>query len=108
MIPNEVLNKIKSGATIKVFERIKDGDKERLSQFSGLVLARKHGNEPGGTLTVRATIAGVIVEKVYPIYSPIIKKIEIVSSPRKVSRSKLYYIRNLSRKQIRQKVGSTQ
>ena len=108
MITEEVLNKIKAGATIKVFERVKDGDKERLSQFSGLVLARKHGNEPGGTLTVRATIAGVIVEKVYPIYSPIIKKIEIISSPRKVSRSKLYYIRNLSRKQIRQKVGSTQ
>ncbi|MEK9170218.1 MAG: 50S ribosomal protein L19 [Patescibacteria group bacterium] len=108
MITEEVLNKIKPGATIKVFERIKEGDKERLSQFSGLVLARKHGNEQGGTLTVRATIAGVIVEKVYPIHSPIIKKVEIINSPRKVSRSKLYYIRNLSRKQIRQKVGSNQ
>ena len=49
MITEEVLNKIKAGATIKVFERVKEGDKERLSQFSGLVLARKHGNEPGGT-----------------------------------------------------------
>jgi len=108
MIANEVLNKIKAGAIVKVFEGIKEGDKERVSQFSGMVIARKHGNEQGGTFTVRATIAGVGVEKVYPINSPIIKKVDIINSPRKVSRSKLYYIRTLSRKQTRQKVGTVQ
>lgn len=108
MIDKEILNKIKSGATVKVFEKVKEGDKERLAQFSGLVLARKHGNEAGGTFTVRATVAGVGVEKVFPINSPKIAKVQILNSPRKVSRSKLYYIRDLSRKETRQKIGSSQ
>lgn len=133
MIDKDVLLKIKSGATVKVFERIsvesaasvgkrgsaplvspseagrageKGGDKERISQFSGLVLARKHGSEPGATFTVRATVAGVGVERVFPIHSPLIKKVQILNSPHKVSRSKLYYLRDLSRKQVRRKVGT--
>ena len=105
MIPDEVLAKIKSGATIKVFERVKDGDKERIAQFSGLGLARKHGSEPGASFTVRTTLAGVGVEKLYPVHSPLIEKVQILNSPRKVSRSKLYYIRDLSRKETRRKVG---
>ncbi|OGY67397.1 MAG: 50S ribosomal protein L19 [Candidatus Harrisonbacteria bacterium RIFCSPLOWO2_02_FULL_45_10c] len=106
MLAKEVLDKIKSGATVKVFEKVKEGDKERLAQFSGLVIARKHGSEAGATFTVRATVAGVGVEKVFPIHSPIIEKVTIMNSPRKVSRSKLYYIRNLSRKETQQKVGT--
>ena len=108
MISKDVLDKIKPGAMVKVLERVKEGDKERISQFSGLVLARKHGNETGATFTVRATVAGVSVEKVYPIGSPVIEKVQIISSPKKVSRAKLYYIRDLSRKETRQKVGSAQ
>ncbi|MBI4991805.1 MAG: 50S ribosomal protein L19 [Candidatus Harrisonbacteria bacterium] len=108
MLSKEVLEKIKSGAIIKVFEKVKEGDKERVAQFSGLVLARKHGSELGATFTVRATLAGVGVEKVYPINSPAIEKIVIVKSPKKVSRAKLYYIRDLSRKETRQKIGSSQ
>ncbi len=105
MIDREIMLKIKSGATVRVHEAIKEGDKTRTSIFEGLVLARKHGNEPGATFTVRTTVAGVGVEKVYPIHSPLISKIEVISSPRKVSRSKLYYIRSLSKKQIRQKIS---
>lgn len=108
MIAQAILPKIKPGATVKVFEKVKEGDKERLSQFSGLVLARRHGSEMGASFTVRSTIAGVGVEKVFPINSPVIEKVEIISSPKKVSRAKLYYIRDLSRKQTRQKMGSTQ
>lgn len=108
MIAQAILPKIKPGATVKVFEKVKEGDKERLSQFSGLVLARRHGSEIGASFTVRTTIAGVGVEKVFPINSPVIEKVEIVSSPKKVSRAKLYYIRDLSRKQTRQKMGSAQ
>lgn len=93
---------------VKVSEKVKEGDKERLSQFSGLVIARKHGSEPGATFTVRSTVAGVGVEKVYPVHSPLIEKAEILSSPRKVSRAKLYYVRELSRKQLRQKIGAAQ
>lgn len=121
MIDKAVLEQIKPGAQVKVHETIGDGSskkssgqtlrsdsgqaKSRTSVFSGLVLARKHGSEVGATFTVRATIAGEGVEKIYPIHSPRITKIEIISSPKKVRRAKLYYIRNLSKKEIRQKVG---
>lgn len=113
---------IKPGATVRVIERVqqekelssdkktadKKGDKERLSRFEGLVLARKHGREPGASFTVRSVIAGVSVEKVYPLYSPMIEKVEILSSPKKVSRAKMYYVRDLSRKAIRQKLGAVE
>ena len=107
MLNQEVLVKIKPGATVKVFEKVKEGDKERISQFSGLVIARKHGSEPGATFTGRTTLSGGGVEKVYPIHSPLIDKVTISSSPKKVSRAKLYYVRSLSRRQTRQKVGSS-
>ena len=105
MINLEILTQIKPGATVRVHEIIKEKDKSRVSMFEGLVLARKHGSEPGATFTVRATVAGEGVEKVYPIYSTIIYKVDIINSPKKVKRAKLYYIRNLSKKQIRQKIG---
>lgn len=99
------MKQIKAGTTVRVRERVKEGDKERESSFEGLVLARKHGSQAGATFTVRGVVAGVGVEKVYPVYSPRIAKVEILSAPKKVSRAKLYYIRNLSKKETRQKVG---
>jgi len=119
MIDKSILEKIKPGATVRVWEKVaaqvaassgkdkkeskgKASDKERLSQFEGLILARKHGSEPGASFTVRATIAGVGVEKVFPIHSPKISKIDVLSSPRKVRRAKLYYLRTRSRKEVRQ------
>lgn len=98
MIDKETLEKIKPGVRVRVHE--KGG------QFSGIVLARKHGKQAGGTFTVRSKISDVGVEKIYPIYSPNIKSVEILAVPRKrVRRSKLYYLRNLSDKKIRQKLG---
>ncbi|MEK7554887.1 MAG: 50S ribosomal protein L19 [Patescibacteria group bacterium] len=108
MIDEKILTRVKPGATVRVFEKVIEGDKSRTSQFEGLVLARKHGSEPGASFTVRATVAGVGVEKVFPIHSTLIEKVEILSSPRKVSRAKLYYIRGLSRKGVRQKIGMAQ
>ncbi len=113
MLDKSIVDQIKPGAQVRVHETIKEGDpstgseqaKSRVSVFSGLVLARKHGSEPGATFTVRATIAGEGLEKVYPINSPLIAKIEIVSSPKKVKRAKHYYVRELSKKEIRQKAG---
>ncbi len=102
MITKEVLARIKSGATVRVSEISHDGEKTRTSQFEGLVLGRKHGVEAGATFTVRATIAGVGVEKIYPIHAPTIAKVEVLSSPKKVHRSKLYYLRTRSRKEVRQ------
>ncbi len=105
MIDKETLAKIKPGATVRVYEKVKEGDKERVAQFQGLVLARKHGSEPGATFTVRAILAGVGVEKIFPIHSPKIEKVAVLSSPRKVSRSKLYYLRDRSAAEIRKKLG---
>ena len=101
----EILEQIKPGAVVRVSERIKEKDKERISKFKGVVLARKHGKETGATFTVRATLGDVAVEKIYPINSPIITKVEILSSPKKVHRSKLYFLRKVSKKVSRQKIG---
>ena len=104
MISKEILAKIKSGARIKVWEKVKEGDKERQSAFEGIVIARKHGSEQGATFTVRAVLHGVGVEKIYNINYPNIIKIKITSSPKKIHRSKLYYIRGFSSKKIREKL----
>jgi large subunit ribosomal protein L19 len=105
MIDEKTLPQIKSGAQIIVTEKIKEKEKERQTQFKGIVLARKHGSQAGATFTVRSVVDGVGVEKVYPIYSPNIISVKIVSSPKKARRSKLYYLRNVSKKKSRQKIG---
>lgn len=93
---------IRPGDTVKVFQKIKEKDKERIQIFEGLVLARKHGKGINATITVRKVSAGVGVEKVFPIHSPIIDKIEIVRRS-KVRRAKLYYIRKATGKKARLK-----
>lgn len=106
-----ILEQIKPGAQVKVHEVIKDPSagsgqaKSRTSVFSGIVLSRKHGSEPGATFTVRTQIAGEGVEKIYPIHSPLIGKVEIISSPKKLHRAKLYFLRGISKKEIRRKIG---
>ena len=103
----EIMDQIKSGARVRVWERIKEADgKERQSAFEGIVLARKHGKQAGATFTVRATVAEVGVEKVYPIHAPTIAKVDIISSPKKVHRSKLYYLRDFSNKKVRERLKS--
>ena len=93
----DILKKIKSGAKIRVHDQA--------GRFVGIVIARKHGNEAGATFTVRGIVAGVGVEKTYPIHSPILSKVDIISSPKKVRRSKLYFICDLSQKQLQRKLG---
>jgi large subunit ribosomal protein L19 len=105
MINKNIAQKIKPGAKVRVWEKIKEGDKERTSRFEGMVLARKHGSEAGATFTVRSVVAGVGVEKVYPIHSPLIDKVEITAEPKRIRRAKLYYVRELSRKATRKKLG---
>ncbi len=105
MIHESVLPKIKAGATVRVIETVKEGAKTRESRFEGLVLCRKHGSEAGASFTVRATVAGEGMEKVYPINCQSISKVEILSSPKKVGRSKIYYVRDISRRQLRRKTA---
>jgi large subunit ribosomal protein L19 len=96
----------KSGDTIKVSSKILDEKgKYRLQSFEGIVLARKHGTEPGATFTVRKVASGVGVERIFPLYSPMIGKIEITKRSR-ARRSKLYYIRTKAVKDVRSKMRS--
>lgn len=101
----KILKQLRPGATVRVYERIREGNKEREGIFQGIVLGRKHGNEAGATFIVHSTIGGVGVEKVYPVHAPTLSRIEILSSPKKVRRAKLYYLRQLSKKRVRQKMG---
>ena len=83
---------IQPGATVKVHQKIKEGDKERIQIFEGVVIARKHGKGISSTITVRKVVEQIGVERIFPVHSPSIAKIEVVKSG-KVRRSKLYYLR---------------
>lgn len=93
---------IQPGDTVKVYQKIKEGDKERLQAFEGIVLARKHGKGISSTITVRRVIKGVGVEKVFPLHLPTIEKIDILRKG-KVRRAKLYYLRTAKGKKARLK-----
>ena len=90
---------LKSGYTVRVHQKIKEGEKERVQIFEGLII-KINGEGVGKTITVRKISEGVGVEKVFPIHSPNITKIE-VKKIAKVRRSKLYYMRDLSGKSAR-------
>ena len=82
---------VKIGDTVRVHVKVKEGSRERIQVFEGTVIAKKHGGIEE-TITVRRISYGVGVEKVFPVYSPSIEKIEVVRSG-KVRRAKLYYLR---------------
>ena len=104
---------IRSGDTVRVWQKIKEGDpsrkggaeadKTRLQAFEGIVIARKHGAEAGATFTVRRASGGFGVERVFPLYSPNIEKIELVRRS-KTRRAKLYHIREKAAKEIRKRM----
>ncbi len=96
------LAEIQPGDTVRVYQKIKEGDKERIQVFEGQVLARKHGQEMGSTITVRKVISGVGVERIFPLHSPLIDKIEIAKKV-KVRRAKLYYLRTSQGRKTRLK-----
>ena len=92
-----------SGDTVKVVSKIEDKGKYRLQAFEGMVLARKHGTSPSATFTVRKVSNGVGVERIFPLYSPMIDKIEIMKKT-KARRSKLYYVREKAVKEVKRKM----
>jgi large subunit ribosomal protein L19 len=94
---------IKPGDTVRVHQKIVDKGKTRLQIFEGVVLARKHGDEAGATFTVRKVSQGIGVEKIFPLYTPLIEKIEIVKRA-KVRRAKLYYIREKVAREIKRQM----
>lgn len=86
------LPEIKPGYTVIVHQKIKEAGKERIQPLEGLVIAKKHGSGINATITVRKIIGGIAVERVFPIHSPAIEKIEVTKKS-KVRRAKLYYLR---------------
>jgi len=95
---------IKPGDTVRVLQKVEEaGGKMRLQPFEGVVLARKHGSESGATFTVRRTNDPYGTEKIFPLYSPMIDKIEIVKRA-KVRRAKLYHIRKKAAKEIKRQM----
>ncbi|MFA6397590.1 MAG: 50S ribosomal protein L19 [Candidatus Paceibacterota bacterium] len=110
---------IKAGDTIRVWSKIKEEKistkankktektiKFRLQAFEGIVLARKHGKEAGATITIRKVSSGIGVERIFPLYSPLIDKVEIIKKA-KTRRSKLYYIREKAAKEAKRKMKAT-
>jgi len=92
---------IRPGDLVRVWQKIEeDKGKFRLQAFEGLVLAHKHGREAGATFTVRKVVDGVGVERIFPLYSPMVDEIELVRRS-KVRRAKLYFIRRKAAKEIR-------
>lgn len=97
------LPEFRSGDTIKVYQKIKEGDKERVNIFEGIVIAKKHGKGISATFTVRKIIGGIGVERIFPLHSPRIAKIDVVKHSH-VRRAKLYYIRNKAAREVRKKM----
>jgi large subunit ribosomal protein L19 len=94
---------VKSGDTVRVWSKIQEKGKTRLQAFEGLVLARKHGSETGATITVRKVSNGIGVERIFPLHSPSIDRIELVKRS-KTKRSKLYFLKDKTNKEIRKKL----
>lgn len=93
---------LKPGMTVRVYQKIKElnakgEEKERVQYYEGVIIAKKHGQEAGGTITVRKISDGIGVEKIFPLNLPTLTKIE-VKKQAKVRRAKLYYLRNYNKK----------
>ncbi len=102
----KIIAGLKPGMTVRVYQKIRETNpkgeiKERLQMYEGIILAIKHGREIGSTMTVRKLSGGVGVEKIFPLFSPNVAKIEMVKQA-KVRQSKLYYLREKRKKKLRE------
>lgn len=99
--------RITPGDTVRVWQKIEEKGKTRLQAFEGLVIAVKHGKELGGTFTVRRVSGGYGVERIFPLFSPLIDRIEVLRRT-KVRRAKLYFVRDKTSKALRRLLRRTQ
>lgn len=93
---------IRPGMTVKVHQKVKEGNKTRVQIFEGMVIARKHGSGPSATIIVRRVSNKIGVERIFPLHLPTIEKFEIVKTS-KVRRAKLYYLRGKTARETRKK-----
>jgi len=103
---SKTLPDLKPGMTIRLYQKIKElnpkgEEKERIQYFDGLIIAKKHGNQAGATITVRKVTDGVGVEKIFPLNLPTITKI-VVKKQAKVRRAKLYFLRGGHKKKLKE------
>ena len=94
---------LRVGNTVRVSQKIQEKGKTRLQAYEGLIIAHKHGSEAGATITVRRVASGVGMEKIFPVYSPNIDKIEVTKRA-KVRRAKLYFIRDKAAREVRRRM----
>ena len=99
-MPESKLKDLRVGWTVKVYQKIKEGEKTRTQAFEGTIIAKKHGGQSGGTITVRKVSNGIGVEKIFPIHLPSLEKVQVLKKTT-VRRSKLYYLRDKSSREIR-------
>jgi large subunit ribosomal protein L19 len=90
------------GWTVRIHQKLREGEKAKASTFEGIIVSKKHGNEAGGTIRVRRSAGAFGVEKTYPLLLPSIEKIEVIKRA-KVRRAKLYYLRDKSARETRRK-----
>lgn len=106
--PEKKIPDLKPGMTVRVFQRIKEAnmkgeEKERVQYFEGMIIAKKHGNEAGGSITVRKVSDGIGVEKIFPLNLPTIEKIEIKKIA-EVRRAKLYFLKRGYKKKLKETI----
>jgi large subunit ribosomal protein L19 len=102
---------LKPGMTVRVYQKIKElnakgEEKERVQYFEGMIIAMKHGQQAGATITVRKVSDGIGVEKIYPLHLPTITKIEIKKIA-EINRAKLYFLKKGYKKRLREKTVVT-
>ena len=98
--PNPKIQEFRSGDTVKVTIRIKEGERERLQAFQGTVIRSRGGGGPGATFTVRRVSYGIGVERTFAFHSPLVDSVEVMRHGR-VRQARLYYLRGLSGKAAR-------
>jgi len=104
----ERFSDIRPGMKVRVWSKIKEGDKWRSVPFEGTVIARKHGRGVSATITVRRIGAAEVgIERIWPLSSPLLDRIEVLQAP-KARRAKLYYLRERSRAETRAKLRTKQ
>jgi len=94
---------LRSGDTVRVWQKIVEKGKSRRQAFEGLILSVKHGTEAGAMFTVRRVASGVGVEKIFPLYSPSIESIEVLRRTR-TRRAKLYFIRRKAARDVKRQM----